>query len=298
MTKARETHSALETVPLNLLLGCSEKALGNFTLARWAAVADLQKQWQAIAEQLVQETAKAMLADWFRSVQRDDLKRAIENPEDIMAWAQEQIRQQGQKDDPESELLPSLPPGAAHRAAAMRYQERNVAEGKCGICPEPLDRNSVRYCTKHLTACRDRYHQKKGLVDPGSREYLYSGEITESTTGRHPNNLAALAMGREQRTRAFLAAQGIAPGSAAVSKKAAMDALLGVMPQTAAEALTQGELFTLAIIPTKTTGQRALADLLATKLIHRTGEGGKGNPFRYFLDAVVTEGREQLKVYA
>ena len=52
--------------------------------------------------------------------------------------------------------LLSLPPGQAHRTAAVTYQSRNIEEGKCSICPMPLARNSVRYCEKHLAACRDR----------------------------------------------------------------------------------------------------------------------------------------------
>jgi hypothetical protein len=61
-----------------------------------------------------------------------------------------------QRSEQELIPLPALPPGAAHLAAAMRYQERNIAEGKCCYCPKPLARNSVRYCEKHLTAARLR----------------------------------------------------------------------------------------------------------------------------------------------
>src|SRR5262245_15840167 len=83
----------------------------------------------------------------------------------------------GRSNAAQKELLPkaALEPGVAHRAASLRYQERNVAEGKCGAYPKPLDRNSVRYCAKHLLMARGRYHRKKALKDPGSRNYLYLG---------------------------------------------------------------------------------------------------------------------------
>ena len=89
-------------------------------------------------------------------------------------------------------------------------------------------------------------------------------------------------MGREQRTRAFLAEQGIAPGSAAISLNAVTEALLRVMPKTSKEAMTQGDLFQRAGVVTKTTGKKALAKLLADGKIERIGEGWKGHQFRYF----------------
>jgi len=59
---------------------------------------------------------------------------------------------------PPEEIAPvlSLPPGLAHRTASVTYQKRNVEEGKCSVCPNPLARNSVRYCEKHLAVCRGR----------------------------------------------------------------------------------------------------------------------------------------------
>jgi hypothetical protein len=89
-------------------------------------------------------------------------------------------------------------------------------------------------------------------------------------------------MGREQRTRAFLAEQGISPENAAISLKAVTEALLKVMSETKHDAMTQAELFHMAGIVTKTTGQRALAKLLAAGKIERLGEGCQGNRFRYF----------------
>lgn len=82
-------------------------------------------------------------------------------------------------------------------------------------------------------------------------------------------------------TRRVLAELGIWPESAAVSLKAAKDALLRVIPEKAS-AMTQTELFEKAGVITKTTGQRALNALLAEKQIQRIGKGVPGSPFRYF----------------
>jgi hypothetical protein len=118
--------------------------------------------------------------------------------------------------------------------------------------------------------------------EPGSRDYLY-GEIPESTHGRQRGSLAALAMHREKTTRALCAELGISPDSAAVSLKAAVEALQKVMPPSKAEAMTQKELFENAGIITKSTGQVALRQLLAEDKIDRIGKGGGRDPYRYFL---------------
>jgi hypothetical protein len=256
--KVRKPNSPVtKPVPINFLLGCSEVSLANFQLARQAEAADMRTEMHAILDRLLEQSALAMLATWFRSTDRNALKHAIENPEDVMEWAQEQIRLQRRTEEgEEGDVLPiaALPLGAAHLAAAMRYQERNIAEGKCQNCPKPLDRNSVRYCTKHLAVARARKGPKG---QAGSVDYLYGDGFTDRQA-RHPNALAALAMGREQRTRAFLAEQGIAPESGAVAQKAAMEALLKCIPHLRADAMTQTELFERAVIPSRTTGREAL----------------------------------------
>jgi hypothetical protein len=278
--KTRE-HSLPVTVPLNFLLGCSQQSLDQYGLARLAESADLRKQLHATLDQLIEQSALANLAQWFRETDRDAINQALALEEDPLTWAKRQIRE-GQRSEEELIPLPALPPGAAHLAAAIRYQERNLAEGKCRHCPKPLDRNSVDMCSEHLEKARIRKRQKKGLSDPGSREYLYSGEVPESTHGRTPGTLASLAMNREQKTRALLAELGIPPESAAVSLKAAVEALQKCMPRSKAEALTQAELFEKAGIPSKTTGGKALAELFSAGQIQRIGKGISGNPFRYF----------------
>jgi hypothetical protein len=197
MNKKRTLATA---IPLNFLLGCSEKNLGSFELARLAEVANLRKDLHRILDQLIEQMAQAALTTWFRTTDRETLKQALENPEDMLEWAKEQIRDRQRS---EEELIPlaSLPPGAAHLAAALRYQERNIAKGLCAVCPKPLARNSVRYCERHLAIARLRHKPKnaKGAL-PGSTDWLYGGgEELESSHGRQQGSLKALAAGRAAR---------------------------------------------------------------------------------------------------
>lgn len=266
---------------MNFLLGCSDSELDAYELARLAAMADLRAQLHELYDKLIEQQALAGLVRWFRAQDRQTLKYAIENAESPMEWAKRMIRE-GQRSEEELIPRPSLPPGAAHLAAAVRYQEGSIADGNCSVCPEPLDPNSVRYCTKHMTAERTRSARRRGVKgEPGSADYLY-GEITESLHGRTPGTLASLAMHREKATRALCAETGIPFESAAVSLKAAIEALLNTIPQSKADAMTQTELFEKAGVITKTTGQRALNELLAKGKIQRTGKGGPRDLYRYF----------------
>ena len=103
------------------------------------------------------------------------LPRALETPDDaideIILRAQEEIRTKGRsKEEQEADLKPraSLPPGASRLAAALRYQERNLAEGKCSVCPKPLARNSVRFCEEHLAKQRGKDQQKRACLCQGA----------------------------------------------------------------------------------------------------------------------------------
>lgn len=265
-------------VPLNFLLGCSESALGNFELARLADAANLRTELHTILDRVIDAMAQAALAGWFRQADGETLKRALENPEDVLLWAKERVRN-GQRSDTELVPLTSLLPGAAHLAAALRYQERNIAKGLCSVCPKPLAHHSVRYCEKHLAMARARDPGQSPT--PGSTDWLYR-DGSEITKGREPGNLARLAMEREKKTRSVLAELGISPESAAVSLKAAKDALLRVMPSSKASAMTMSELFEAAVVPSRTTGQKALRELLSEGRIQRIGKGGKRDLFRYF----------------
>ncbi|MFI5057554.1 MAG: hypothetical protein ACHQLQ_05165 [Candidatus Acidiferrales bacterium] len=187
-------------VPLNFLLGCSQSSLGSFELAKLAEVANLRKELHLILDRIIDQMAQAALAAWFRQADVDTLKRALENPEDVLLWAKERIRNQ-QRSDAELVPLTSLPPGAAHLAAALRYAERNIAEGKCSVCPRPLARNSVRYCEKHLADARGRKKPKGGKGQPpGSIGWLYEGGF-ESGHGRQPGTLKALKEANEKRAK-------------------------------------------------------------------------------------------------
>jgi hypothetical protein len=196
------------TARLNFLLGASQKDLDSFELARLSEVANLRSDLHAILDKLIDEMAQAAVAGWFRQTNRESLKRAletIENPEkhadEIEAWAKARIRD-GQRS--EGELVPrtALAPGAAHLAAALRYAERNIAEGKCGVCPKPLDRNSVRYCTRHLEIARLR-HKPKGAKGepPGSISWLYGDGVFESAHNKAPSQVKALKEANEKRAK-------------------------------------------------------------------------------------------------
>jgi hypothetical protein len=268
---------------LNFLLGAPETDLDNFELARLAEVADARKEIQLGIDRLVDALSQAAVCGWFRQADRHKLKRAIEaspeeNTAEILAWAKERVKDQ-QRSDGELVPRPSLPSGAAHLAAALRYQERNIAEGKCSLCPKPLAPNSVRHCEKHLALARARKPGKSPT--PGSADWLYR-DGSEITKGREPGNLVHLAMEREKKTRSVLAELGIPPESAAVSLKAAKDALLKAMPESEARAMPMAELFEAAVVPSRTTGQKALRELLSEGKIQRIGKGGPRDLYRYF----------------
>ena len=286
MTKAhhlqpRRSDADTKPMPLNFLLGCSQDALGNFELARLADVANLRAELHAILDRVIDAMSQAALASWFKNQDRNSLKHAIENEETPEEWAKRMIRDGQRSEEEKADYLlpmpspnlfrPSLPPGAAHLAASLRYGQRNLAEGKCEKCPEPLDCNSVRYCTKHLAWKREqdrKDREKKG--------------VRIGTHGREPGRLVNLAMNREKKTRALLAELGIKPEHAAVSLNAAKEALLANMPDKA-HAMTQTELFEKAGVITRTTGEKALKALLASGQIQRIGAGGVREPYRYFL---------------
>ena len=157
------------TLDTNFLLHCSDATLADFELKRLAEVADLRSEMQVIIDRMIDTMSQAAVAAWFRQQDRHSLKRS---GEDVVAWAKAEIRKrEGRSKEREempspSDFRPSLPPGAAHMAAALRYQSRNVAEGKCSECPEPLDPKSVRYCTTHLAIHRERMRVVRGVRKP------------------------------------------------------------------------------------------------------------------------------------
>ena len=76
---------------------------------------------------------------------------------------------------------------AGRSAISKRSREKHIAEGKCERCSQPLDRNSVRECSRHLEIHRQRNardREKQG-IKPGS--------------GRQPGTLKALKEANEKR---------------------------------------------------------------------------------------------------
>src|SRR5689334_24017583 len=188
--KTRKPTLPQRAFPLNFLLGWAQNSLEDFELARLDEVSQRRKELHLILDRTIDAMCQAALSSWFRAQDRQRLKDAIDNEESPVEYAKRMIRD-GQRSAEELLPLPAYEPGSAHRAAAVRYQSRHIAQGLCSECPQPLDRNSVRFCTKHLKLARDRKARKRGIKgEPGSADYLY-GEITESKHGRQPGTLQA-----------------------------------------------------------------------------------------------------------
>jgi hypothetical protein len=279
-------------VPLNFLLTCSESHLGEYELKVLADVANARQELLEVLDRLVEHNAQAAVVRWFRGQDREEIKRALDNPVDVIAVAKEQIRD-GQRGEEELIPRPLLPPGSAHIAASLRYQKRNLAAGKCRYCPKPQDPASVELCTEHLRAARMRYKPKNARgAEPGSIGWLH-GEGFESQHGRQPGTLQSLALNRQKKTRAILAEAGLPLGSAATALQAAKDELLRHIPQSENDGLMAWELFDKAGFPASmhSTAKHALLELVSAEQVQRIGKGGKGDPFLYFAfgDSVKTK---------
>ena len=270
------------TLPVNFLLTCSDSTLASYELARLAEIADFRAELHVLLDRLIDTSSQVSVVRWFRKTDRQALKHAIENEESPLEWAQRMVRE-GQRTEEELIPLPALEPGAAHLAAAARYQQRNLAEGKCRYCPKPLDRNSVDMCTEHLRKHRDRQRAKKGpRSEPGSAEYLYSGEVTPSTHGRQPGTLQSLALSREKQTRKVLAEMGVPFEGVASARRAVEAAIMKFLPTSEAVGVKEDDLFAMIDVPSRKTGRNALLGLLKAGKIGRVGQGVSGDPFRYF----------------
>ncbi len=189
-------------VRINFLLHCSQPTLGAFELARLGEVTNLRGELHALLDRMIDQTTQAALARWFRNTDREALKDEVR--EDPVEWAKRQIRNLGRSEDEIEENLTralSIDPGKAHRTAALTYQKRNIAEGKCMSCPLPMARHSVRYCERHLMMALARHYKRKGISggQPGTLDWLYSDGTTQSKHGRQPGTLAALAKSRQAR---------------------------------------------------------------------------------------------------
>jgi hypothetical protein len=151
--------------PFSFLLGCSQADLSSIELTRLSNVADLRAELHVILDKIIDEMTQAALAAWFRVNDRETLRRALATEEDTVTWAKRMARD-GQRSG--SELLPqtALEPGKAHLAASLQYQQRNVAAGKCRSCPQPLARNSVKYCETHLAMQRAQNERRREHKNP------------------------------------------------------------------------------------------------------------------------------------
>jgi hypothetical protein len=143
------------SAPFQFLLTCSDTLLGNFELAKLSEVANLRSELHRVLDDLIDANNQASLARLFKTQGRERILRELAKKRDPIAEAREKIRNKGRKPEDLTPIL-SMPPGQAHRTASLTYQKRNVAEGKCCVCPTPLARNSVRYCEEHLKSQRDR----------------------------------------------------------------------------------------------------------------------------------------------
>jgi ribosomal protein L34E len=289
MTRRRKVESLdMPAVPVNFLLAVSDRGLGDYELKALTDVANARDEVIEAIERFGERLALAGIVRWFRSIDREELKRKILNPDDPLDLAKRQIKD-GQKSEAEllDDLIPraSLPPGSAHLAASLRYQKRNLSEGKCRYCPKPLDRNSVDMCTGHLTAARLRKKpiNAKG-APPGSIGWLH-GEGFESQHGRTPGTLQSLAIARKKKSRAVLAELGLPLEGATTARDGAKAALLATMPRSKKDALLAWELFEKAGISDslEATAKKALLELVSAGLIQRSGGGIKGDPYLYFV---------------
>ena len=111
-------------VPLNFLLGCSERALGGFELQRLAEVADLRNELHRVLDRLIDQMAQAALAAWFRRTDTATIKRALENPEDILLWAKEQIRDGQRSEEELEELFPQASLPLARPILPLRFDTK------------------------------------------------------------------------------------------------------------------------------------------------------------------------------
>ncbi len=226
--KARKAKALYKPFPVNFLLGCAESALGSFELARLAEVADLRKELHVVLDRLIDQMSQAALAQWFRDSDRQAIRYAIENEETPLQMAARMVRD-GQRSDEEEELIPipSLPPGAAHLAAQYALPGKEHRGRK--VCALSTTARPQLRALLRKAPNRSTFRMTPSKGKPGNVGWLY-GETAESTHGRQPGTLASLEMHREKRTRALLAEMGISAESAAVSLKAAKEALLKCIP--------------------------------------------------------------------
>jgi hypothetical protein len=170
--------------PFHFLMNCSEVALGAFQNTNLNEAANARTQLHEDLDRWFDLLTQAALANLFRAQGRERILKALQETPDPIAEAKAKIKGMGRTPEDVLPML-TLPPGQAHRTAALTYQRRNREEGKCAICPQPLAHNSVRYCETHLAVCRDRARAR-------------GEKLNKSPHGHAPGTLAALAEGRKK----------------------------------------------------------------------------------------------------
>jgi hypothetical protein len=150
--------------------------------ARKAKYGSLSAYRYSLFDCLVDRLCTVRLAQWLLNGGLEEIRQAIlHGPSTSQATLDEvraQIRDYGRSPEERAALAEwrqrvKENPGEAHRSAVLNYGLRNIAAGKCERCPHPLDRNSVRYCTKHLEVARLRKPPKGGHgCQPGSLKVL------------------------------------------------------------------------------------------------------------------------------
>ena len=171
--------------PLHFLLTCSDISLDNFEILKLSEAANARTKLDEDLDRWFDLATQAALVRLFRAQGRERILKALQETPDPIADAKRKIKNMGRTAEDLVPLL-SLPPGQAHRTASVTYQKRNLEEGKCCDCPMPLARNSVRYCNRHLKACRDRARVR-------------AKKLNKAPHGRAPGTLAALAEGQKKR---------------------------------------------------------------------------------------------------
>jgi hypothetical protein len=97
MTRRRKVESQdVPAVPLNFLLTVSDRGLGDYELKVLTDVANARDVVIEAIEGFGDQLALAGIVRWFRSQDREELKRKINNPDDALELARQRIRE-GQK---------------------------------------------------------------------------------------------------------------------------------------------------------------------------------------------------------
>jgi hypothetical protein len=108
--EAAKQDAVTVNVPLNFLLGCSETAICNYYLQRLADIADTEKELIILIHRLTELKAQRDLAHFFRTIDREGLKHALESEESMMEWAKRMLRERG-KGEEDLAPLPTLEAG-------------------------------------------------------------------------------------------------------------------------------------------------------------------------------------------